>query len=331
MKIEKLPSGSYRVRKMYQGKTYTVVTEYKPTQKEALQLLAAQMDSIQDAKQRMTFKTAAEQYIESKENVLSPSTIREYNGTIRRLSPAFLDMNLNDITAVDVQKEINHQAKVKSPKTVRNYHGFISSVLKTFRPNLVINTTLPQKIKKEPYIPTDEDVKRIMTAAAGTNYEVALMLACFGLRRSEICALTLDDINGNIITINKAKVLDKNNNWTVKDTTKTENSTRDIWVPDELVAKIKEKGSIYNGHPNDISDYLDAVQKKLGIEHFSVHKLRHYYASMSHSLGIPDSYIMKSGGWKSDNVLKSVYRHAMRDKETQMQQYAGEYLKDVIF
>lgn len=330
MKIEKLPSGSFRIRKMYQGKTYTVVTDYKPTQKEALQLLAAELDKVQESKKRMTFKTAAEQYIETKENVLSPSTIREYTGTVKRLSPDFVDKNLSDITAVDIQKEINLHAKTKSPKTVRNYHGFISSVLKTFRPNLSISTTLPQKTKSEPYIPTDEEVKQIIQSSVGTNYEIAIMLACYGMRRSEICALTLDDINGNIVTINKAKVMDKNKKWVIK-TTKTEDSSREIWIPDELVSKIREKGSIYNGHPNDISDYLDALQTRLGIPHFSVHKLRHYYASMSHSLGIPDIYIMKAGGWKSDHVLKKVYLHAMKDKETEMQQCASKYLKEHIF
>ena len=330
MKIEKLPSGSYRIRKMYKGKTYTVVTEYKPTQKEALQLLAAEMDNLREARQQLTFRTAAESYIESKENVLSPSTIREYTGTIKRLSPEFNNKNISDITGMDIQREINNLAKDRSPKTVRNYHGFISSVMKTFRPNLIINTTLPQKLKREPYIPTDEDVKRILQAAKGTNYEVPIMLACFGLRRSEICALTLDDISGNIITINKAMVLNKNNKWVIKNYPKTEESTRDIWVPDELIELIKQKGCIYSGHPNDITDYLDSLQKKLGMEHFSVHKLRHYYASMSHSLGIPDSYIMKSGGWKSDNILKSVYRHAMKDKESEMQQFAGEYLKELF-
>ena len=40
MKIEKLPSGSYRIRKMYKGKMYTVITEYKPTQKEAIALMS---------------------------------------------------------------------------------------------------------------------------------------------------------------------------------------------------------------------------------------------------------------------------------------------------
>ena len=31
MKIEKLPSGSYRIRKMYKGQMYTVVFNEKPT------------------------------------------------------------------------------------------------------------------------------------------------------------------------------------------------------------------------------------------------------------------------------------------------------------
>ena len=39
MKIEKLLSGSYRIRKMYKGKMYTVVFDRKPTQKEAMQAM----------------------------------------------------------------------------------------------------------------------------------------------------------------------------------------------------------------------------------------------------------------------------------------------------
>lgn len=48
MKIEKLPSGSYRIRKMYKGKTYAVITDYKPTQKEAITLMAAELEKSQD-------------------------------------------------------------------------------------------------------------------------------------------------------------------------------------------------------------------------------------------------------------------------------------------
>lgn len=50
MKIEKLPSGSYRIWKMYKVKTYTVVFDYKPTQKEAVQVMAVELDKIRHKK-----------------------------------------------------------------------------------------------------------------------------------------------------------------------------------------------------------------------------------------------------------------------------------------
>ena len=70
----KLAAGSYRIRKMYKGKTYTVVTDYRPTQKEAIQLMADELDKVQGKYERMTFQRAAEEYIASKHNVISPST-----------------------------------------------------------------------------------------------------------------------------------------------------------------------------------------------------------------------------------------------------------------
>lgn len=48
------------------------------------------------------------------------------------------------------------------------------------------------------------------------------------------------------------------------------------------------------------------------------HDLRHYSASIQHALGIPDAYIMQRGGWQTDGVLKSVYPHAMSDRQEEM-------------
>ena len=330
MKIEKLPSGSYRIRKMYKGQTYTVVTDYKPTQKEALQLLSAKLDmDVNVSGKRMSFLDAGNQYIEVKANVLSPSSINGYKGIMRTLSSNFTSMNIHDITTIDIQKEINDYSATRSPKTVRNAHGFISAVLKMFRPTFNIVTTLPQKRKSDEYIPSDKDVKRILQYAKGSDYEIALLLATFGLRRSEICALTIDDLDGNILTINKALVVNEKKEYIIK-TTKTAAGTRQIYIPDYIVNLIHERGKIYDMFPGSILRYLSRVQKELGIEHFRLHALRHYYASMSHSLGIPDSYIMQAGGWKSDNTLKRVYRHAMNDKQSEMQEFAAQYITELI-
>ena len=78
MKIEKRASGSYRIRKMYKGQMYTVSFDHKPTQKEAMLEMAKELEKVQEKHNRMDFNSAANEYIESKRNVLSPSTIRGY-------------------------------------------------------------------------------------------------------------------------------------------------------------------------------------------------------------------------------------------------------------
>ncbi len=330
MKIEKLPSGSYRIRKMYKGKTYTVVFDYKPTQKEAMQAMAAELDKVKEKHDSMTFQAAADKYIDSKRNIISPSTIRGYKGILRQMPTSFLEKNVHDITSLDVQKEIDGFSKDHSPKTVRNYHGFISSVLSAFCPNLKLTTTLPQKVKNEVYIPSAEDIKQILEYAKGTKFEIPIILACYGMRRSEICALTPEDINGDIVSIRKAIVQDENKNWIVK-TTKTTAGTREIVIPQEIADKIQAQGFVYKGHPNSITCYLTKVQNTLGMPHFSIHKLRHYFASEMSALGVPEVDILRLGGWETDRVMKSVYRHSMMEKEERAKRDAAEKLRNTIF
>lgn len=329
MKIERLPSGSYRVRKMYQGITYTVVFPEKPTQKEIMKAISAEMDKAKAPKIRMTFQTAAERYNASRSNVLSPATIRGYEKILRNISKKFRGMIVTDITSIDVQNEINSYSIGRSPKTVRNTHGYISAVLHMYCPNLILNTALPQKKKTPDYIPTDSDIKQLLSAAQGTQFYIPLILATYGLRRSEICALSINDLQGNVLTIDKAVVQNSDGEWVVK-STKTTDGTRTIYIPDRIAELIRKQGYIYKGYPNSIVCWMSRTEDKLGLQHFSLHKLRHYYASASHALGIPDSYIMMSGGWKSDNVLKSVYRHALDDKKVEMQRFAAEYIADAV-
>ena len=143
MKLEKLPSGSYRVRKTYKGITYkgityTVVFDHKPTQKEVTKAMAAELDKEPVKKTRLTFETAAKQYIDVKSNVLSPSTITGYHSVLKNLSDEFKQKHMDDLSGIDIQKEINSIATTKTPKTVRNVHGFISAVIGMFRPSMKI-------------------------------------------------------------------------------------------------------------------------------------------------------------------------------------------------
>ena len=231
--------------------------------------------------------------------------------------------------ALDVQEEINLVAKKCGPKTVRNHHSLISAVLGVFSQNLKLTTTLPQKLKKEPYIPSDEDVRRILEHAKDTEYEIPILLACYGLRRSEICALQLEDIDGDIVHINKAMVPNENREWVIK-STKTTASTREVVIPMETADKIRARGYIYKGYPNCITNYLKRTERSLGMPQFSIHKLRHYFASKMSAMNVPEADIIRMGGWETDHVMKRIYRHSMEDKDKARQREISERFKDAL-
>ena len=150
------------------------------------------------------------------------------------------------------------------------------------------------------------------------------------MRRSEICALDIEDIEGDIVRINKAMVQNENKEWIIK-TTKTTTSTRDVIIPTTIADKIRKQGYIYKGHPNSITCYLTKVQDALGIPHFSLHKLRHYFASQLSALGVPEVDILKMGGWETDHIMKSVYRHSMIDREEEAKRKAAQKLQHSLF
>lgn len=317
MSVEKLSDTRYRYRKQINGRRVTIYFDHAPTEKE---VLLAVTDRLKDAppvkSDVLPFEVAVKQYINLKRNVLSPATVREYSRTVNSLSDNFINTNVHTMTQFDIQTEINRLAVSHSPKTVHNYHALIVSVVKTFNPDLIINTTLPQKEKKEPYIPTDDEVSRFLSyiKAERPRYYVMMVLAMYGLRRSEILAITPDDLNGNTLRITKALVMNEQKEWVVK-TTKTPESTRSIVIPDDVATEIREKGYAFSGNPSGIKKVIDTACKILDIPHFTLHKLRHYFASKLLSENVDIITVMSLGGWSSTAMLEKNYAHSVEEKK----------------
>lgn len=310
MTIDKLPSGSYRIRHTENGKTYSLTVPYRPKEKEAFTLI---QNKINHSSTDMPFSTACDQYLTVKNNVLSPSTIRGYNSIKRNIPDWFMETDISQIDRFTCQKLVNEYAADHSAKSVSNLNGFIQAVLKLFYPDLHISVTLPQKVRKKPYMPSQDDVKRLLEHAKDTEYYIPFYLATLSLRLSEICALTIFDLKDNTITINKALVRAEKG-YILKNTPKTDASNREIIIPDKLAEEIRKKGYIYKGYPNQIGKNLTKMLDELEIPHFSIHKLRHFFASYSHDLGYNDATVQSVGGWNSD-VMKRTYRHAMQEEE----------------
>ena len=319
MKIEKIKN-TYRVRKVYKGKRYTVYFDHKPTELEALNAITEKLNESDYGANKGKFKVYAKEYIAAKRNVLSPSTAGGYQKILRSISDEFKSMKIHEIERVDIQNEVNRYAEHHAPKSVKNFFGFISAVLKMYRPNFKISDTqLPQKKKFKSYVPTEEDVKRILDASKDSPYHIGFQLAVLGMRRSEIAAATIDDLHGNLLSINKDRIYDEQNHLVTRDNTKTEESTREIFLPDALVSEIEQAGTIYDKTPPMLVKTLHYYQDMLGIPRFRLHDLRVFFVSYAHSLGVPDLYIQKSGGWKSDYVMKNTYLNELKGKTHEAQ------------
>ena len=311
MKAEILPSGSYRIKKVVKGVTYRVTFDHKPSQKEIALALA---EKIQDEGiKNGSFYKYAREYIQNKQGVVSPATIRTYNTKLEQLSEGFKNENIYEIDSNKVQCEISLFALNHAPKTTKTLYGFISSVMTAYRPSLKLKVTLPQNIVRETYEPRNEDIKRLLERAENTPYSVPFQLGILGCRRGEICAAAIEDLDGNNLWIHRAKVY--NGKWTIKESPKTDASNRIIPLPESLANQIKQQGCIFNGHPNALNKAIHRYQKDLGIPEFKFHALRSYFASYAHSLGIPDADIMAIGGWETDHIMKKVYRKSMEESK----------------
>lgn len=323
-KSRQLPSGNYRVT-AYLGKDENGKRIYKsftaPTEREAQYMAQAFKLDYQDEKKQaenIKLSEAFTRYIDSKVNVLSPATVRGY----RRLSNTELVQSglakkrINDLTQEDIQRAINEYSLNHSVKSVKNFHGLISAVLSVYRPSFKLSTTLPQKKKTELYIPSDEDIQKLLKAVEGEEIEIPIMLAAFGsLRRSEIAALTAEDVKGNYITVSKAVVMNEDNVLVTK-APKTFAGYRTLEMPEFVINKLPKKGNITPLNPNTITKHFSKALDKAGVPHFRFHDLRHYQASKLHAMGIPDKYIIARGGWQTEHTLKNIYQHTM-DKKRQ--------------
>lgn len=331
---KKLPSGMYRCQ-VYDytdenGKRH--YRSFTDPNKKICQLMAA--DFAANKKRRsqgnLTVSEAIEEYVKVKEKVLSPATIRGYK-VMQRNHFKYIDhIQIRSLTNEDVQRWVNSLTKRLSRKSVSNAYGLLVAVVGMFAPEIRFKVKLPQREQPDLYVPSDSDIKELLRMIAGTELEKAVLLAAFGpLRRGEICALTSDDIKGNMITVRKSMVRDSENKWIIKEP-KTFSSYRTVQMPDFVMEKIRDiKGPIISVKPDTLTMQFERIFKDSNIPKFRFHDLRHYSASIMHAIGIPDQYIMQRGGWSTDGIMKAVYRNTIDEQTVRMNAKINQYFNDI--
>lgn len=328
---KKLKSGSWRVL-AYVGKNVTK-SGYKSftaaTKKEAERLAAAyEPPEPRGDVPDITVGQAIDEYVAMKDAVLSPSTIRSYRVIRRNWLQGLMNIQVYDLTQADVQRAVNREAASgKSPKTLRNAHGLLRAAIDAVRPELMLRTTLPQKKKPDIKIPTKEEVDALINAADPELANAIRLAAMLGLRRSEICALTWDDISDETLTVSKAVVRDSTGTWVTKPP-KSYSGYRVLTMPRAVQKCFSRRGdgTVFPFLPDHITGRFERLQQKcFGEVRYRFHDLRHYNASVMLALGVPNKYAMERMGHATDNMLKAVYQHTMKDKQQEIAQQLNHF------
>lgn len=275
---------------------------------------------------KLTLEEAMQKYIDSKQNILSPTTVDGYKGMMKHAYSSIINAQTRSLDQEAIQIWVNEYSAGKAPKTVKNAYGFLATVLKIYEPTLVLKIKLPAPVQPDLHIPSDSEVKAFLKQIEGTELEIAVLLAAFGtLRRSEMCGLRVDDIKGNKIEIKRAMVK-SGKEWIIKENPKTYAGYRTVEYPEFVIKKLmKKEGSLLSVNPDALSNRYKRAMQKSGLPRFRLHDLRHYSASIMHALKVPDQYIMERGGWETDHVMKRIYRHALPEKQKEFTDIVNNY------
>lgn len=313
-KIEKLPSGNYRIREVVGHtpdkkpirKSFTasdkmtlrrLVADYEPGKEDAPMLLDA-MDA----------------FVASRVAVCSPYTVMGYRNILRGLKSLTEASVRSDAPSASFQSIINALVDAgKSPKTIRNYAGLISASVKYagFRPPVL---TLPSRTKKEMFIPDQKTMKCVLKAVEGSRLEVPVALGMMGLRRGEVCAAAAEDVKKGVLHISRAAV--EIDGVVTEKAPKTFHSDRYVKLPPKIAKRIQKEGRATDLTPSQLSDQFAIMLRKNGLPHFRFHDLRHFFVSYCHNvLKLSDAQIQKLGGYRSDFVMKRYYLHSMEDND----------------
>lgn len=324
-KAKKLPSGNWRIQvythRDEKGRIHR--KSFTASTKAEAEMLAAQFKNGKHTDTAdITVYNAVQGYIDAKEPVLSPSTVRGYRGMMPYYTG--FNMKIKKLTTKDMQVFISDLSLTLSPKTVRNIYALLLCAVQFYNPDATFKVTMPQKKVNRKESPSDEDIKRLYDAASD-QMKLCILLGMRGIRRGEICALKYEDIKNGVAHIHSDKVKNADGKWIIKEIPK--NSTSDRFIPVPIGSGT---GFIISWTPDSITKRFIELRNSLGLS-IRFHDLRVYFASTAAVLQVPDIYTSDLGGWKrGGGTMKKVYQNNIKSMSDYYSKKIETHLQDVI-
>jgi len=327
-KARKLKSGTWFIQLRINGESVPVSATTKKECEDNARHIKSEHKAGKRKKplQDMTLREAIDRYIDSRDNVLSPATIRGYDSIRKNRFTNYMNISINRI---DWQKMVNEESKIVSAKTIKNAWGLVSSAL-SYSELEASTLALPQVVRADKPWLEPEQILPFIKAVEGNRYERQILLALHGLRLSEILAIDSSKINlkKEHITVSGSVVRGRSG-MANKPTNKNTSSNRIVPI---MIPRLKElfaQGDVTKCDLNTIRENINRVCEKSGLPRVGTHGLRRSFASLCYHLKLSERETMELGGWSDAQTMRDIYIYlAQRDRQNAHSKLKYFYLTD---
>lgn len=280
-----------------------------------------QLKLLKEPKQReikepkvMSFNEWYIKWLELYKREVKSRTLKDYECSMNYLKTIF-NKPMNKITSIEILECIN---KINFKRRKQLVYELLKSLFDKAFKNEIIQKNIMLVIDKPKHIKTNgsalsnEDETKLENILIENNADMFLICLYQGLRRGEMLALTIEDINFEKKTLRINKSLNQNNKI---DVTKNIYSNRVMPLFDKTI-KILEKYKNIKGRIFDIGyitcerRFREIIQ---GIEtntKYTIHSLRHTFVTRCQEQNIPLHIIQRWVGHNiGSEITAKVYTH----------------------
>lgn len=241
------------------------------------------------------------------------TTKEDYQNSINYLKEIY-NTPLDQITSICILEQIN---KINFPRRRQKVYELLNDIFKKAEINEIINKNPVSKLDKPKHKKvnglalSNADEKKLESILKSKNLDLYLVCLYQGLRRGEVLALTIEDIDFEQKTININKSINSRNKV---DTTKNVYSNRIMPLFDKtqkILEKYKNtKGRIFNIECSKCQKiYLEIIKENFD-KNYTIHSLRHTFITNCQEIGIPLHIIQQWVGHNiGSSVTNQVYTH----------------------
>ena len=179
------------------------------------------------------------------------------------------------------------------------------------------------------FLTRSEQIIFLEEAKKHKHYEVFRFILETGLRYGELTGLQWSDISGRIMTISRQGYFLEDHGEFVIGPPKSDKGYRDIYLTDSALDVLNSlpKTSIYIFPPEHRSTYntqLKRICKCCGLKPFSIHKLRHSFATRAIESGMKPKTLQRILGHSDVTITLNYYVHVGdREMALEMEKLSG--------